>query len=1190
MEEKVLARWEKHRVFEKTLKARQGKKQFVFYEGPPTANGMPHPGHVMGRCFKDLVLRYKTMRGYFVPRRAGWDTHGLPVEIGVEKQLGLKSKADIEKMGVAQFNRLCRESVWKYKDEWEKMTRRIGFWLDMGHPYITYENDYIETLWWVIARIFKKGLLAEDFKVVPYCARCGTGLSSHEVAQGYKTVKENSLYVKFRLKKIKPKERVFNEKLRTGTVFDDERAPPDATEYFLVWTTTPWTLPANVALAVHPDLDYVRAQKGAEVLIVAKSRVEDVLPEGWKMLETLKGRDLAGLEYEQLFSFLTPDKKAFFVVGAEFVSAQDGSGIVHIAPAYGEDDMAAAKAHNLPILHPVKENGEFSDALPWKGMFVKRADKAIVEELNTRGALFKEEQYEHEYPFCWRCGTPLLYFARKSWFIKMSGLKEKLLLNNQTVNWVPGHLKEGRFGEWLKDVKDWAFSRDRFWGTPLPVWRCAECGHTETVQSVAELGLKSKFSNRYFIMRHGEAESNIKDVCDSLGDKSHLTEHGKAQIAQSLQKFAKAYPNDGVDLIICSPFARTRETAAIAGEQWGLAPSAIVTDPLLREINVGMFDGRKVSEYGRYFSFPEEQFTKTPPRGENLNDVKKRVARFMRETEAAHAGKTILIVSHEDSLWILESMYAGRTDAQAVRAKQKKRGEHINAKREKRGEYIKTGELRALACGKLPLDDNGGLDLHKPFIDEIIFSCEHCRGVMRRVPEVTDVWFDSGAMPFAQTHWPFAQIKSSKLKVQNIGQGDYKKLVKHIPFPADFICEGVDQTRGWFYTLLAVSTVLGLETPYRNVLSLGHILDKHGKKMSKSKKNYTDPMDIADRLGIDALRWYFFVVNPAGEPKRFDEKDVVDAQRKSVMALLNVLQFLSAYTNMRRRVSRPPEDPLNILDRWILSRLSGTTATVTDALDRYDALSAVRALADFLDDLTNWYVRRSRERFQLRGHKEDSRSGEATLRHVFETTLKLLAPFLPFVTDHIWGKLGKSGSVHQENYPASHTARIDTQLEYDMIQARNIASIALAKRAQAKIKVRQPLPALVIKEPLRPELKEIIREEVNVKEVEEDATLEEAIRLDTALTPELKEEGMVRDIIRQVQQARKDMGLTNQDRIEMKYHTDERTASVVEKWSAHIMSRVGGRKISQVDPTAMKKAKEIILEDVLLKVAIKKLT
>ncbi|MBI1755366.1 class I tRNA ligase family protein, partial [Candidatus Azambacteria bacterium] len=464
MEEEVLAWWEKHKVFEKTLKSRRAsKKRFVFYEGPPTANGMPHPGHVMGRCFKDLFLRYKTMQGYWAPRRAGWDTHGLPVEIEVEKQLGFRAKSDIEKLGVAEFNRLCKESVWKYKDEWERVTKRIGFWLDMEHPYITYENEYMETLWWVIARIFEKGLLVEDYKVTPYCTRCGTGLSSHEIAQGYKTVKEKSVYVKFRIKRTELKDDAFKEKALHKAVFDDHRAT-DAKEYFVVWTTTPWTLSGNVALAVHSDLEYVRAKKGDEVLVIAKARMQ-MLGEGWTVLQTLKGKEFAGLEYEQLFSYMKPDKKAFFVVEENFVSADDGSGIVHLAPAYGEDDMAAAKRHGLPVLYPVKENGEFSAELPWQGMFVKRADPLITEALQKRGLLLNEELYEHEYPFCWRCDTPLLYFARKSWFVKMSLLKKELLSRNATINWIPSHIKEGRFGKWLKDVKDWAFSRERYWGT-----------------------------------------------------------------------------------------------------------------------------------------------------------------------------------------------------------------------------------------------------------------------------------------------------------------------------------------------------------------------------------------------------------------------------------------------------------------------------------------------------------------------------------------------------------------------------------------------------------------------------------------------------------------------------------------------------------------------------------------------------
>lgn len=1173
MEEAVLLWWEKHRVFEKVLARRKGKKHFVFYEGPPTANGSPHPGHVMGRCFKDLFLRYKTMQGYFAPRRAGWDTHGLPVEIEVEKQLGFRSKADIEKLGVAEFNRLCRESVWKYRDEWERMSRRVGFWLDMEHPYVTYENAYMQTLWWIIARIFKKGLLKEDYKVVPFCTRCGTGLSSHEIAQGYKTVKENSVYVKFKLQKRVDPDALFEKKSEGGAVFDD-RVAADAAEYFLVWTTTPWTLPANVALAVHPDLEYVRARKGDEVVVLAKDRASSVLGEGWKVLETLKGSALVGVAYEQLFLYCKPDAPAFFIVAEPFVSAVEGTGIVHIAPAYGEDDMAAAKRHKLPVLHPVKENGEFSAELPWQDMFVKKADELIVKELAGRGVLYKEEAYEHEYPFCWRCDTPLLYFARKSWFVHMTSLRARLLSLNATINWVPLHLKEGRFGGWLSEVKDWAFSRDRFWGTPLPIWRCQTCARTEATESIAELASRSRLKNRYFVMRHGEAAFNKKNIVDSSGThpENVLTEKGKDDVRASVRKFSAAHPEVRFDLVVTSPFLRTKETAEIVADVCGISASAVEQDVSMREINTGVFDGKKPTAYHRYFASLEEKFTKRPPEGEILVELRARMVAAIRRLEIAYQGKTVLIVSHEYPLWMLETGLLGFSSAEAV-----------VAKKEKGADFIKTAEIRELPSGRLPLDGAGNLDLHKPYVDEITFLCGSCGGTMQRVPEVADVWFDSGAMPFAQAHFPFAcaQFRNAKCEMRN--------LVNQISYPADFICEGVDQTRGWFYTLLAVAALLDLEAPYRNVVSLGHILDKHGKKMSKKNKNYADPMELADRFGIDALRWYFFTVNPAGEPKRFDEHDLADAQRKSVMVLLNIRNFIRSYALRGADHVRLPSRMTHILDRWVVSRLHSTTAVVHEAMERYDAFDASRNIAAFLDDLTNWYIRRSRERFQLKENERDFKAVSAVLAYVFVHTTRLLAPFLPFVCEQVWRDIYKNESVHAEDYPRAEARRIDKQLEYDMIRARETVTIILKKRSEAGIKVRQPLSLVKLKKELPAELAAIMASEVNVKKVVSDPALEEEIWLDVALTPELQEEGMIREIVRNVQAARKDAGLTQKQQIALRFAADDRLANLVEKWREYLTARVGARRIEWVSEEKLDQPKEIAFDGARVLFVIQKL-
>lgn len=1173
MEEEVLAWWNEQKVFEQVLAKRKKGKLFVFYEGPPTANGMPHPGHVMGRCFKDLFLRYKSMQGYFVPRNAGWDTHGLPVEIEIEKKLGITKKSDIEKFGIGEFNRLCKESVWKYKDEWEKMTNRIGFWLDMKHPYITYEAKYMETLWWIIKRIFEKGLLVEEYKVMQYCARCGTGLSSHEIAQGYKTVKDKSVYVKFPLARRAAEERV-HEKAKHKAVFD-EHDDPDGREYFLVWTTTPWTLPANVALAVHPDIEYVKAKKENEVLIVAKDRVS-ILGEGWEVVRTMKGKELLGVRYEQLFTFLTPDKDAFFVVAGDFVSALDGSGIVHLAPAYGEDDMAAAKKYNLPVLHPVQENGEFGAPIPWRGTFVKNTDGAIVNELRERGLFFKEEAYEHEYPFCWRCDTPILYYARKSWFITMSQLRGKLIESNKKVNWVPAHTKEGRFGEWLTQAKDWAFSRERYWGTPLPLWRCDGCGTVEAIGSVAELGARSRLRNRYFMIRHGQAAFNAKRIAETSGRaENHLTKKGILESTAALARFAKKHKGVVPDVIISSPFVRTQETARIVAEHFGIAPERIVTDAAIQEMDIGVFDGKPVKQYHAYFASYEEMFEKRPPEAkENLTDLRARVAAFIQDAEKRHEGKTIFIVGHEYSLWMLETALYGYDLAETIAAK-KKKGD----------DYIATGEMRELPRMHLPLDENGSLDLHKPHIDAITFACRACeKGMMRRVPEVCDVWFDSGAMPFAQMHFPFAQGDTSGAKKSIV------QLMKQIPYPADFITEGVDQTRGWFYTLLAVATALDAGVPYRTVISQGHILDKHGKKMSKSKKNYTDPLMIADTYGIDALRWFFFVVNPVGEPKRFDEKDVLDAQRKSVMMLINIGNFLRSYAYAGRAPAALPPAK-NPLDRWIISKLNHAVAAVTDAMEAYDAQSAGRHIAALLDDVSNWYIRRSRERFQLAEDAHDHKAASMVLTMVFERTLTLAAPFIPFTTERLWLNMGKKTSIHCEKYPRADKKRIDKKLEYAMMRVREAASAALKARAEARMKVRQPLGIVKISGKafghVKKELLHLLKDEVNVKEVVVDDALAEGVWLDTTVTPELKEEGMMREVTRHIQQARKEAGLTKKDSVVLQCAADGEMRRTLEAWGERLSLRIVARNIEYVARDGMKDPREITGDDYHLWFALK---
>jgi isoleucyl-tRNA synthetase len=867
-ENKILKFWKDKKIFEKTLKKTKREKRFIFFEGPPFANGLPGIHHLLARAFKDIILRYKTMQGFYVERKAGWDTHGLPTEMAAEKSLGIKSKKEIDKLGVDKFIAECEKNVFTYKKEWEDFTERIGFWLDLKNPYITCSNEYMESLWWILKQIADKDLLYEDYKVVPYCPRCGTSLSSHEVAQGYNNVEENSIYVKFKLKS-------------------------ERDTFFLVWTTTPWTLPANVALAVNNDIDYVKVRVGSEQFILSEKRLEVL--ESYEIVEKYKGKDLAGMEYEPLFDFVAPDKKAYYVISADFVSLDEGTGIVHIAPAFGEDDMEAGKKNGLPVLMTVDEEGKFNVG-DWKGTFVKDADPLIVEKLKKKNLLFKEEMYRHDYPFCWRCKSPLLYYAKTSWFIKVTEIKKGLIKNSQSINWEPAYIKKGRFGEWLKEVKDWNLSRERYWGTPLPVWRCRECKDIRIIESIKEL---EKLS------------------------------------------------------------------------------------------------GKKVE------------------------------------------------------------------------------------------------------------------NLHRPFIDKITFKCDKCGKEMKRVPEVIDCWFDSGSMPFAQWHYPFE---------------NKNKIDKGEHFPADFISEAIDQTRGWFYTLLAVSTLLGKGAPYKNVICLGLVLDESSQKMSKSRGNIIKPKDVIDKFGADAARMYFYSVNQAAEPKRFSFKDVESLYRKLFDTVWQSYKFFETYVSKNNVPSSKFQVSSNVLDKWIISKIEKLNLQVVDNLDKYDVVSAARLFLDFADDLSNWYVRRSRDRF-----KNSDKEASKTLYYVLLKLSLLLAPFTPFFAEELYKELkGKKESVHLEDYSQPDKKLMDDKLEEQMAKTREIAALGLAKRAEAGIKVRQPLASLQIpitKKQLPKELLGLIKEEVNVKEV----SFGKELKLDTKITKELEEEGKDREWVRNVNSERKKMGLTPND-------------------------------------------------------------
>lgn len=838
-EKEVEKFWEDREIFKKSMENRKEAETYTFYDGPPTANGKPHIGHVLTRVIKDMIPRYRTMKGYDVPRKAGWDTHGLPVELEVEKHLGLDGKEQIEEYGLEPFIKYCKESVWKYKGMWEDFSKTVGFWADMDDPYVTYENNFIESEWWALKQIWEKGLLYKGFKIVPYCPRCGTPLSSHEVAQGYKDVKERSAIVRFKVK------------------------GEDA--YILAWTTTPWTLPSNVGLCVNPNETYVKVKSGEYTYYMAEALCEKVLEEGYSILETFVGKDLEYKEFEPLFDFVNPDKKAFFVTCDTYVTLTDGTGVVHIAPAFGEDDNKVGRKYDLPFVQLVNAAGEMTKETKWAGVFCKKADPMILKDLEERGLLFSAPVFEHSYPHCWRCDTPLIYYARESWFIKMTAVKEDLIRNNNTINWIPESIGKGRFGDWLENVQDWGISRNRYWGTPLNVWEC-ECGHQHAIGSIEEL--------------------------------------------------------------------------------------------------------KKMSG-----NCPDE------------------------------------------------------------------------------------------------------IELHRPYIDAVTISCPECGKEMKRVPEVIDCWFDSGSMPFAQHHYPF----------------ENKDLFEQ-QFPANFISEAVDQTRGWFYSLLAISTLIFNQAPYKNVIVLGHVQDENGQKMSKSKGNAVDPFDALETYGADAIRWYFYVNSAPWLPNRFHGKAVMEGQRKFMGTLWNTYAFFVLYANIDEfdptKYSLDYEK-LPVMDKWLLSKLNTLVKTVDTCLENYQIPESARALQEFVDDMSNWYVRRSRERFWAKGMEQDKINAYMTLYTALVTVSKIAAPLIPFMTEQIYQNLvcavDKTApeSIHLCDYPVAEESFIDKQLEVDMDEVLKIVVMGRAARNTANIKNRQPIGQMFVKAPhsLPVFYQEIIEEELNVKKV-----------------------------------------------------------------------------------------------------------
>lgn len=1138
LENKILQDWKDRDVFKKSLDQTQRGERFVFFEGPPTANGKPHMGHVETRAFKDVMLRYKTMRGFFVERKAGWDTQGLPVELEVEKALGISGKKDIESYGVEKFNAKAKESVWKYKDLWEKMTDRVGFWLDTSDPYVTYSNEYIETLWWIFRQAWDQDLLKQDYKVVPYCPRCGTALSSHEVAQGYESVTEPAVYVKFEL--------------------EDEPGT-----FVLAWTTTPWTLPGNVALAVDENIEYFKTgpNKDGERYIVAARLADTVFGQDFVHAfegdgQKYKGAELVGLKYKPLFDFLdlrhistTPYHKnkgahgaAYTIVPADFVTTEDGTGVVHTAVMYGEDDFKLGQKLELPKVHTVDEQGKFTPLVkPWVGKEVRDPDgntqAEIMEWLKQHGKLYKVENYTHDYPFCWRCKHPLLYYAKTSWFILMSKLRDQLIKNNEQVNWYPNHIKDGRFGEWLREVKDWAISRERYWGTPLPIWQCdnIECKHQECLGSYQELVERAPARNRYILVRHGESEINAAGVLNtepSRKDFSPLTATGRHDVERLAGRLSK----EGIDAVFSSEFIRARETADILATRLQLRAE---TDRRLNEFRIGpKYENRPLAEYHAVFPTSDftTRFTSAPEGGETWRDVWKRFLGFLKETDARFEGKTILIVSHGDPILVARGMASLLAESQ------------VHAL-----EYPEKAKPYELKFSSALFSGEQGFDPHRPYIDGVTWTCAVCRqGVMRRVPEVADTWFDSGAMPFAQWHFPF----ENKPRVQ-----------AGASYPADYITEAIDQTRGWFYTLLAVATLLQKakvikEPPYKNVVVLGHVRDAKGKKLSKSLGNYIDPMELIEDKGADPVRFYLFTMNQPGEPKNFDPKGLDEVIKKTFLILTNVVSFYKLYAG---QAAADPDRATHPLDRWIHSLVNRMTADVTDRLDRYDITGAARALASFVTDLSTWYVRRSRDRFK----SDEAPMASAVLRHILLKLSKLLAPFTPFFAEQVYRDVGGHlDSVHRESWPQAGLT--DDEIMKDMASVRNSVEAGLALRAQAKIKVRQPLQQFVVTATLPESLHDILRDELNVKEVYDDSKLpdgpewvkSEAAALDISISDELKAEGWLRDLVREFNALRKTAKLQPSDQIIAFVPAGTRAAEVIERYPQELLRDIRAKAVT----------------------------
>ncbi|HVY73151.1 MAG TPA: class I tRNA ligase family protein [Candidatus Paceibacterota bacterium] len=1113
-EEKVLAFWKEDKTFEKSVEKHAPKGEFIFYDGPPFATGLPHSGSLLSSIVKDVVPRYKTMRGYRVPRVWGWDTHGLPIENLVEKTLGLKTKKDILDIGIETFNEKARSIVLQYVHEWKRYVDRVGRWVDFDNSYKTMDNSYIESIWWALKRLHGKNLMYEGRKVLMYCMHCETPLAKAEIAADntYKDITEEAVIARFKVKNPKK----YNL--------------PENT-YLLAWTTTPWTLPGNVGLAVGPDMSYGIVQDGAAHYIEQEDG------------GTLLGKNLIGIEYEPLFDVpALKGSRSYKVWGADFVTAGEGTGIVHTAVMYGEDDFQLGLKEKLPMVQMLEANGHYNHEAPdfIRGKYIKAAEKDIKADLETRGLLHARDMHTHSYPHCWRCGTPLIYNAVPSWFFNIQKVKSKMLAENTKIHWFPEHLKYGRFKNIVENAPDWTISRNRFWASPLPIWK--EKGNPSTgsgqgklmvIGSLDELLKKTKKSgNSYFVMRHGEALSNTKGIFDSKGDSgNHLTDAGKRMVVETAQKIK----HEKIDLVIVSPLLRTQETAKLVLKELGLPDSALMTDERLREISVGVFEGKTIEEWKKNFSSRIERFARSVEGGETYADVRHRVGDFLFEIERRYTGRRVLIVTHECQAWLLDGVAHYQSN------------EDISASRD--GVFLEPAAYKKLPFIPFPHNKNFELDLHRPYIDDVVLVDEK-GSRYERIPEVLDCWVESGSMPFASMQYPHSKKRVNPERFFGLVPRGY---------PGDFIAEYIGQTRTWFYYMHAMGVLLFGRRSFKAVAVTGNILAADGSKMSKSKQNYTDPWELMEKWGSDAYRFYLMssVVMQA-EDLNFRDDDVREAHNRVVGTLWNSFKFFELYKD--KVTDTDHTKSIHPLDRWVVSLLNKTIAEATRSFDAYDMPSSCRALRSFIETYSVWYVRRSRDR--ARGSDTDAQASLATQRYVLATTAQLIAPIMPFLAESIWQGLGEEGSVHTSAWPKG--GAVDEQLLSDMQTARDLASTGLELRDRAGIKVRQPLasftaPAL----PSDPGLRAILADELNVKDVREDASLKEAA-LDTALSAELKEEGTVRELARRIQEWRKEQKLSITDRPTATITVTAEEKAVAEKHRDALISQTGLEKLELV--------------------------